>query len=221
MKMTYTKSAFEMPDGKYLAKFIGTTLREEPPGAAPRLGQDGKPLPPAMTWDFEIAEGPETGKKADKLTGRIPTHKSGCGKMLAAVSDSILKDGQEIDLQQFVGMLYRITVLENRVSDNPAPVRVYGSANQPSAEFPKSPTIAGGGTHDPATGQSHQTWDVSDGTNVLKGQTPAQVQAFIDEFKLDAGAIRVKPAGAPRDAAKLASECGFRSFNPAEDPIPF
>lgn len=123
--MTFTKSQYEMPDGKYVAKFLGVTLREDKPGDQPRLGADGKPLPPAMTWDFEIAEGDQAGKKADKLTGRIPTPKNGCGKMLAAITDAILKDGTEVDLATYVGKLYRVTVLENRVQDNPAPVRIY------------------------------------------------------------------------------------------------
>lgn len=123
MEMTYTKSQFEMPDGKYLARFTGVTLRE----ASGKIGQDGKPMGPAMTWDFEIVEpGSEhAGKKADRLTSRMPTPKSACGKFLAAVSDSVLKDGQSVDLQQFVGAIYRVTVIENRISDAPAPVRVY------------------------------------------------------------------------------------------------
>lgn len=124
VKMTFTKSAFEMPDGKYLAKFTGVTMRD----ATGQLDQKGQPMPPGMTWDFVIVEGDQAGKKADKLTGRQPTPKSACGKFLAAVSDTILKDGQEVDLGQFVGALYRITVMDNRISDNPTPVRVYDRA---------------------------------------------------------------------------------------------
>ncbi len=124
MKMTYTKSSYEMPDGKYLAKFMGTTLKD----ATGQKGQDGNLLPPGMTWDFEIVEGEHTGKKADKLTGRTPTPKSGCGKFLAAITDRVLKDGDEIDLAVYHGKLYRITVLENRVSDNPAPTLHHGPA---------------------------------------------------------------------------------------------
>ena len=189
MKMTYTKSAFEMPDGKYVAKFRGVTYREDRPGDKPRIGQDGNPLPPAMTWDFEIAEGPEAGKKCDKLTGRIPTPKSGCGKMLVAITDTILKDGAEVDLDQFVGKRYRITVLDNRVSDNPAPTRLY---DEP-ASFPNSPTIAG-------------LWDYSDGVDVVKGATLAAVQAFLATPGLDVSRIKAKPAGAPPTEAKPVAE---------------
>jgi hypothetical protein len=131
MKMTFTKSAFEMPDGKYMARFEGTTER----AATGQLDQRGNPMPPGMTWDFTIVEpGENNGKKTDRLTGRQPTAKSGCGKFLAAITDSVLRDGQEVDLSQYVGKYYRVTVQENRVSDNPAPVLVpgYNPASMPT-----------------------------------------------------------------------------------------
>lgn len=139
MKLTFTKSQFEIPDGKYLAKFMGVTLKD----ATGQLDQRGHPLPPGMTWDFQIVEGEQSGKKADRLTGRTPTPKSGCGKFLAAVSDTVLKDGQEVDLQQFVGQLYRITIQDNRVSDNPPPARVYGAGNQTTEESRSAPPRSG------------------------------------------------------------------------------
>lgn len=48
-------------------------------------------------------------------------------------------------------------------------------------------------------------WDYSDGHNVTNGQTTEQVRDFLAEMQ-DGGAplsgVRVKPAGAPREAAK-------------------
>jgi hypothetical protein len=133
MKMTFTESQFEVPDGKYTAKFLGVTLREDKPGDKPRLGQDGKPLPPAMTWDFEIQDQPHMGKKVDKLTGRVPGPKNGCGKMLVAITDTILKSGAEIDTDQFIGKLYRITCQDSRVSESPGPVLLHNNGQTPSA----------------------------------------------------------------------------------------
>lgn len=139
MKMTYTKSAYEMPDGKYIARFTGVTMRE----ATGQLDQRGNPMPPGMTWDFEITEGDQKGKKADRLTGRTPTPKSGCGKFLAAITDSVLRDGQEVDLEPFQGRLYRITIQENRISDNPTPVLIHeGTPTGP----PSRPPSAGSAT---------------------------------------------------------------------------
>lgn len=205
VKMTYTKSQFEMPDGKYLARFLGVTMREPKPGDRPRLGEDGSPLPPAMTWDFEIAEGPESGKRCDRLTGRVPTLKSGCGKMLAAVSDTILKDGQEIDLDQFVGQFYRVTVQENRVSDNPTPVRVYDHRPAPAAATTAAPDAA------PSAADPAARWDYSDGVSAVGNKPSAEVQAFLDELAPEQKArIKVKPAGAPKERAKPAEEYGFQ-----------
>lgn len=219
MDMVYTKSEFEMPDGKYLAEFLGVTMRDDPPGSKPRIGQDGKPLPPAMTWDFRIVDGPEKGKRADKLTGRIPTPNSGCGKMLVCISDSVLKEGDRVNLDQFVGKIYRITIKENRVSDNPGPV--LERVTQPA------PTTAGNGTATSTpVGNPGQTagdlqarWDLWDEAAKVGKQNVStnEVQAYIDAGKFAASAVRVKPAGAPREQAKAASDFQFMSG----DVIPF
>jgi hypothetical protein len=186
MKMTYTKSQFEMPDGKYLAKFVGVTLRE----ATGQLDQKGQPLPPGMTWDFEIVEGDQAGKKADKLTGRTPTPKSGCGKFLAAISDTVLKDGQEVDLAGFVGQLYRITVQDNRVSDNPPPARVYGSqpgqAVQTGATAPGSPPKPPPRPGQPAPVVDRKFWvttEASDGDPKLMAESEIREMAQNTDLK--------------------------------------
>ena len=134
MQFTFSKgSEFDIPEGKYNARFTGVRLLEDK-GAKDK---DGKPLPPAMSWDFTVIDGEQAGKKCDRVTGRQPTPKSGCGKMLAAITDQILKDGTQYDVSQFVGKVYRVTVEEKpsgngtRVSDNPAPVRVYDGAGAP------------------------------------------------------------------------------------------
>lgn len=212
MKMTFTKSQFEMPDGKYLAKFLGVTLREDKPGEKPRLGSDGKPLPPAMTWDFEIIDGEQAGKKADKLTGRVPTAKSGCGKMLAAISDSILKDGMEIDLDQLVGKIYRITVEDNRVSDNPAPVRVYDHQSAPpppSGGVPRPPAPP----RPPAAAKSEPAddsrWRVytDDEADPWKPMTAREFRQYLHDKQLVTARVYVCPEGT--DDSKPSCDWGF------------
>ena len=144
MQFTFSKGQFDVPEGKFLAKFVGVKLLDDT-GAKDK---DGKPMPPAMAWEFQIADGEHAGKKCDRVTGRQPTPKSGCGKLLAAVTDQILKDGGQYDVEQFFGKLYRVTVEEKpsgngtRVSDNPAPVRVYDQ--QPVAGGPPPRKLANG-----------------------------------------------------------------------------
>ena len=43
VRMTYSKSAFEMPDGKYVGRFLGVSMREATGVLDQRTGQ---PLPP-------------------------------------------------------------------------------------------------------------------------------------------------------------------------------
>jgi hypothetical protein len=131
MQFTFSKGQFDVPEGKFLATFVGVKLLDDT-GAKDK---DGKPMPPAMAWEFQIADGEHAGKKCDRVTGRQPTPKSGCGKMLAAVTDQILKDGGQYDVAQFVGKTYRVTV-EEKPSGNPAPVRVYDQPPAPAGGPP-------------------------------------------------------------------------------------
>lgn len=66
-------------------------------------------------------------------------------------------------------------------------------------------------------------WDISDGTNVLTGQTSEQIQNFLADCKMPLGQVRIKPAGAPREQAKPADQWGFVTAlqKPLHDPIPF
>lgn len=210
MKMTFTKSQYEMPDGKYLARFMGVTLRD----ATGQTGQDGKPLPPGMTWDFEIAEGESAGKKADKLTGRMPTPKSACGKFLAAIADTVLKDGVEVDIDNYRGKFYRITVIDNRVSDSPPPVRVYQDAAPAGPQPPRPPAPPQVAAVDPPAADTK--WDVYGLSGKWEEMDARGVQKWIVDNSFHAEQVFVKPAGADQGAMQPAARFGFSS-----DPVPF
>lgn len=211
MKMTFTKSQYEMPDGKYLARFLGVTLKD----ATGQRGQDGNLLPPGMTWDFEIAEGEHAGKKTDKLTSRMPTPKSACGKFLAAIADTVLKDGIEVDIDNYRGKLFRITVIENRVSDNPPPVRVYQeAAPAPTGPQPPRPPAPPAAAVDPPAGDSQ--WDVYGLSGKWEAMDARAVQKWIIDNSFSAEQVYVKPAGAEQAAMQPAARFGF-----ASDPVPF
>lgn len=217
MKLTYTKSQYDVPVGKYTARFTGVTLKD-PSG---KLDEKGKPMPPGMTWDFVIVGGEHDGKQVDRLTGRIPTPKASCGKMLAAISDEVLKDGAEVDLGQFVGKLYRITVEESngdrtRLSDSPAPVRIYD-------ERPMAPAAPGAGKTPPkppagkpkAKPASESKWMLHDpaaGEYVAK--TGAEVEKFLDENKFEASAVFVYPDDGTDPDPKTADAFGFNGHVP-------
>lgn len=221
VKFVYTKSPFEMPDGKYLAKFTGCTLREPQPGEAPKMGMDGKPMPPGMTWDFEILSGPEekpdpanVGKRCDKLTGRVPTPKSGCGKMLAAIADTVLKDGVEVDIANYIGKTYRITVVENRVSESPGPQRDHNHAPISTSGAP----ILNGSTG--PVPEPNGRWDVYDGHNAIRNQSTAEVEAMIAAGAKPAS-LTIKPAGGLPNLAMTGDKWGFGVPKPVADQIPW
>jgi len=161
---TFSKGQFDVPEGKYACRFLGIKMLDDT-GAKDK---DGKPLPPAMAWEFQVSEGEHAGKKVDRVTGRQPPPRSGCGKMLAAVTDQILKDGQQYDINGLIGQPYRVTVEEKptgngtRVSDNPAPVRMYGGP--PSNPAPRPATAASA----PADGHA-------------ASDTPARLEVMIDD----------------------------------------
>lgn len=67
-------------------------------------------------------------------------------------------------------------------------------------------------------------WDIADGTSKLLNQSTEQVQDFLADCKAPLTTVWIKPAGAPREAAKTADKWDFVSPLPANsmnDPIPF
>jgi hypothetical protein len=221
MQLTFSKSKFDVAEGQYLARFNGTELLEPKPGEAPRMGQDGKPMAPGMAWRFEIVEGENTGKIADRVTGRLPGPKNLCGRFLAAISGQILKDGMTVDLQQFVGKLYRINVVQKERSDGTCVsdmglVRAYdaesarsGAARPAQAAGPKPPAPpAPPPTHaqklpDPA---DDTRWQWHDGAAWHSG-TAVEFRVWMGEAKKRADEVFAAPAGT--QDSKLASDHGF------------
>ena len=117
--------------------------------------------------------------------------------MLAAIADTVLRDGIEVDIAHYIGKQYRITISENRVCENPGPVRVYD----------QSPTVSPAPTAAPSSqvNGSDQRWDLHDGQNALPNQTTEEVLKFLSG-NINLNLIHAKHAGAPRETARLATE---------------
>ena len=191
MQFTFSKGPPEVPENKYTARFDGIELLKD----TGFKDKDGNPLPPGMAWRFCVTEGEHAGRKVDRVTGREPTPKSGCGKMLAAITDQILRDGQQYDVSQFVGKLYRITVETKpngngtRVSDNPAPVRVYDGA-------PAAPTPPAGGPPRPPRPAVARYWFAGkDGAADPIIKTEDEVRDLILASDADAKSTPLCPEG--------------------------
>lgn len=211
MQFTFsTQSQFDVPEGKYTAKFMGVKPLEHDP-ANPRLGNDGQPMGPAVAWEFEVQDEPLKGRRADRVTGMTPKPKTVCGRMLAAVTDQILKDGQVVDVAPFVGQLYRITVETKesgkgtRVSDAGLS-RLYGS-QQPAAPPPARPAPPAPpkpAAPPPAEGSK---WEVYNLDGQWEPMTAALVRQFIAHNGFPPESVHVRLAGT--EDARPADQFGF------------
>lgn len=221
MKMTFTKTVPAVPVGKYTARFVGVQLKD----STGKVDEKGRPMPPPMTWNFVIVGGEHDGKEIDRLTGRLPTPKSACGKILAAIADEVLVDGAEIDLAPFVGKLYRITVEDGnsdgrtRLSDNPPPVRLYD--NQPSAN--QSAPAAGKGpppkkgpppVAKPAPAPNSKWWMHDPDTGEYRQVEGSEVEDFAKAKNILAEDLWVYPDDGKEHEPKTAKDHGFTGFIP-------
>jgi hypothetical protein len=89
-----------VPIGNYTATFIG--IKEQ---AANEKGYG-----PGVRWEFKITAGPQAGQVVSRITGPSPTPKNGAGKMLAGILGRALKEGEEVDLQTYIGRPYMVVV---------------------------------------------------------------------------------------------------------------
>src|SRR5215468_5262863 len=120
MKIRVKSAAFGAPAGVYVARFAGVFPFTG--DGKPRLGKDGKPMPPAIEWRFEIQEDPDhggehVGKTVGRLTSEEATPRNACGVLLAGLIGRAIADEEEIDIDTYVGSLFRVTVGPSK--DNP------------------------------------------------------------------------------------------------------
>lgn len=63
-----------------------------------------------VRWVFEIANGPYRGLKTGRITGRNPTPRNACGRMLAGLTGQPLDMSGDTDLGQLIGRPYAVVV---------------------------------------------------------------------------------------------------------------
>jgi len=210
MQLTFTKSKFDVAEGQYLAKFLGVDLLQDKPGQGPRLGKDGKPMAPGMAWRFEIADdGENRGKIADRVTGQVPGPKNICGRFLAAVSGTILKDGMTVDLNQFVGKLYRITVVPKDSGNGTCVSDVGLSRAQEAGAAPGRPPAPPKPKKPQPAPDSRWQWHHN---KAWHGGTAAELLAYAQQNGADLAALFVAPEGSDADPL-VATDHGFE-FSP-------
>jgi hypothetical protein len=115
MMLTKKETEYGAPTGVYQACFEGTMLLDSD---TPRLGRDGRPMPPAMEWRFVIHEGKYAGRIVSRITSREPTAKNSCGMLLDGVMGGTVPVGTSVNLDKQIGRLYLVTVQPSKSDPN-------------------------------------------------------------------------------------------------------
>ena len=96
-----TVSSGGVPIGNYTGAFAGVEAQPE---------NKEKGYGAGLRWKFNIDAGPQAGQTASRVTGQSPTPKNSCGKMLSGLLGRGLKEGEQIDPDQFLGKRFMIVV---------------------------------------------------------------------------------------------------------------
>jgi hypothetical protein len=100
-RFSFNNTNDSVPVGQYEARFVGvedTNHDEYGPGVA---------------WKFEITSGIHKGQQTSRVTSPEPTRKNSCGNMIRSLAGGRVDEGEMIDVDQFIGRKYLITVGEN------------------------------------------------------------------------------------------------------------
>ncbi len=94
--MLKSESKFDVPQGRYLAKFLA--CRDDRP-PHPEYGQ-------GLEWQFEIVL-PEhmRGKVASRNTALEPTTRNSCGRFLKQLAGNPVEPDEDVDVEQFKGKI--------------------------------------------------------------------------------------------------------------------
>ena len=97
---TMTMKPLGIPVGQYKAQFVGLE-----PAKSSQYG-DG------MRWKFQVCEGPLAGAYTSRQTAVAPTPSNSCGKMLSGVAGKQIVMDETVDLNLFIGQVYRVLVTD-------------------------------------------------------------------------------------------------------------
>jgi hypothetical protein len=112
--MTMGESEFGAPQGIYPeCRFEGIFPMTGPP----RVGRDGKMMPPGVEWRFTILTGAFAGRTIGRITGEKPTAKNSCGAMLTGIAGRALTTGEGFDPATAIGQVFQVVVGQSK--ENP------------------------------------------------------------------------------------------------------
>jgi hypothetical protein len=96
-----TVSSGGVPVGNYTGTFAGLEPQPE---------NKEKGYAAGLRWKFVINAGLHSGQTASRISSATPTPRNSCGKMLSGLIGRALKEGEQIDPDQYIGKPYMIVV---------------------------------------------------------------------------------------------------------------
>ena len=90
-----------VPVGSYTGTFAGIEPQPE---------HKEKGYGAGLRWKFTIDAGPQKGATASRITSLSPTPKNAAGKLLTGLLGRELKEGEQIDPDQFIGRRFMLVV---------------------------------------------------------------------------------------------------------------
>jgi len=201
--------------GNYVAEFVGVEKCDPIPGTD---------YGPGFEWTFVVAEGECKGQATHRITGREPTARNSCGRLLSGLAGAPLGRGQEVDVAQFVGKAYRIVVEPNqngtgtRVVDykvEPVLPGVGGQGTAPAAPPPAAPRYVGPAVPPqgaPSAPPRPSYWVEAEPGKPATKMTLEELQAFVDASEHRPENVHVCKVGT--DNWQSAKDVGIREQPP-------
>jgi hypothetical protein len=199
MRMKMRDSKFGAPAGVYQGEFLGCS--EFKGDGKPRFGRDGKPMPPAMEWQFRITGGDHDGQIVGRLTAQEPTTRNSCGVLLAGLVGRVVAPDEEVEVDLYRGQTYQIVISPSKED----PERTYvtqiirtkpANGPAPPAAAPPPPPPAAAPAAPPAPAKqtapdAEPEYWLSDGSGEVKRATGTFIRSLIRDQGVDAGSLQV------------------------------
>jgi hypothetical protein len=196
-----------------------------PVGAWPARLINVKPMPPSeahpdwgasYVWEFEVTSGPHRGKRCSCFTKQNVTPLNNLGRLLVDLLGRALREGEDFELESFVGREYTIKVGPNKAGDKtrvngvfplqaaapPAPAANGAPAAGPPPRRPPAPAVP----------PEPSYWVAkSDGADPVK-MTHAELQEWVTAERKDPKEVEVAREG--EDEWKSAADFGITDTLP-------
>jgi hypothetical protein len=186
--MIIANEAYDLEPGTYKGVFEGAVENNSNRGK--KIPGTDRVYDAGMEWKWRLSEGPLAGSLATRLTGQKPTKKSGCRTMLIGVMGRAPNRGERVNLQDYVGRSYEITVSVHPEDDAKtiiSSVKPLGAEASPaSTNAPPAPAATPPGSTNGAATEEwfNARWPGQKGTEKF---TRVQLQERLDQLRFPDG----------------------------------